>query len=136
MGTLEMATTRGKLAVHTWDHANPLHVVLLSHGYGEHARRYEHVAAALVAEGAGAVPGYIPRPVYRYPLFQNHNFFGGQWPLRDAGLTTMDYRQVSCPVTEAVLADSISLPINPALTDEIVDQTAAAVAKVARHFAI
>jgi dTDP-4-amino-4,6-dideoxygalactose transaminase len=47
----------------------------------------------------------------------------------------MDYRQVSCPVTEAVLADSISLPINPALTDEIVDQTAAAVAKVARFYA-
>lgn len=95
----------------------------------------DEFAAALVAEGATAVPGYIPRPVYRYPLFQNHNFFAGQWPLRDAGLTTMDYRQVSCPITEAVLADSISLPINPSLTDEIVDQTATAVAKVARHFA-
>ncbi len=95
----------------------------------------DEFAAALVAEGAVASPGYIPRPVYRYPLFQNHNFFGGQWPLRDAGLTTMDYRQVSCPVTEAVLADSISLPINPNMTDEVVDQTAAAVAKVARHFA-
>ena len=81
------------------------------------------------------MPGYIPRPVYRYPLFQNHNFFAGQWPLRDAGLTTMDYREVSCPITEAVLADSVSLPINPAMTDEIIDQTAAAVAKVARHFA-
>ena len=37
--------------------------------------------------------------------------------------------------TEAVLADSVSLPINPAMTDDVVDQTAEAVAKVARHFA-
>lgn len=96
----------------------------------------DEFAAALVAEGAAASPGYIPRPVYRYPLFQQHNFFAGQWPLRDAGLTTMDYRQVSCPVAEAVLADSISLPISPAMTPDVVDQTVAAVAKVARHFAI
>ena len=95
----------------------------------------DEFATALAAEGATAVPGYIPRPVYRYPLFQNHNFFAGHWPLRDAGLTTMDYKQVSCPVTEAVLGDSVSLPISPALTDEVVDQTADAVAKVARHFA-
>jgi perosamine synthetase len=95
----------------------------------------DEFAAALVAEGAAATPGYIPRPVYRYPLFQNHNFFAGYWPLREAGLTTMDYRRVNCPVTEAVLADSISLAINPALTEEIIDQTAAAVAKVARHYA-
>ncbi|RXK56244.1 glutamine--scyllo-inositol aminotransferase [Oleiharenicola lentus] len=95
----------------------------------------DEFAAALVAEGAAATPGYIPRPVYRYPLFQNHDFFAGFWPLREAGLTTMDYRRVSCPVTEAVLADSISLAINPGLTDEIMDQTAAAVAKVTHHFA-
>ncbi len=95
----------------------------------------DEFTAALVAEGATASPGYIPRPVYRYPLFQNHNFFAGFWPLREANQTTMDYRRVSCPVTEAVLADSISLAINPALTDEIMDQTAAAVAKVARHYA-
>src|SRR4051794_40412780 len=52
MSAIAMATARGKLAVHTWDNANPLHVVLLSHGYGEHARRYDHVADALVAGGA------------------------------------------------------------------------------------
>ena len=52
MGAIDMATTRGKLVVHTWDNANPLHIVLLSHGYGEHARRYDHVADALVAAGA------------------------------------------------------------------------------------
>ena len=30
----------------------PRYVVLLAHGYGEHIGRYEHVAAALVADGA------------------------------------------------------------------------------------
>jgi alpha-beta hydrolase superfamily lysophospholipase len=52
MATIDMATARGRLVVHTWDNDDPLHVVLLSHGYGEHARRYDHVAGALVAEGA------------------------------------------------------------------------------------
>jgi dTDP-4-amino-4,6-dideoxygalactose transaminase len=95
----------------------------------------DEFAAALIAEGVRAAAGYIPKPVYRYPLFQNHNFFGGAWPLRDAGLTTMDYREVCCPAAEAMLADGISLPLNPSMTDELIDQTAEALAKVARHFA-
>ena len=95
----------------------------------------DQFVAALSAEGARAVAGYIPKPVYDYPLFQNHNFFGGGWPLRDAGLTTMDYRTVRCPAAEAMLAAGISLPISPAMNAEIVDQTADALAKVARHYA-
>lgn len=94
----------------------------------------DEFVAALHAEGVAAGAGYIPKPVYGYPLFQNHNFFAGAWPLRDAGLTTMDYRTVKCPVAETMLADGISLPISPALTDEIIDQTAEALAKVAHHF--
>ncbi len=93
----------------------------------------DEFVAALKAEGVTATAGYIPKPVYGYPLFQNHNFFGGGWPLRDAGLTTMDYRTVCCPAAEAMLAEGISLQISPALTDEIIDQTAAAFTKVARH---
>ena len=85
--------------------------------------------------GVNAAAGYISKPVYGYPLFQNHNFFAGAWPLRDAGLTTMDYRTVKCPVAETMLAEGVSLPISPALTDEIIDQTADALAKVSRHFA-
>lgn len=95
----------------------------------------DEFVAALAAEGATAVAGYIPKPVYRYPVFQNHNFFGGGWPLRDAGRTTMDYRQVHCPVAEAMLADGVSIPISPAMTDEEARQTADAVAKVAYHLA-
>jgi len=99
-----------------------------------HCTRDEFVAA-LLAEGAQAVAGYIPKPIYKYPLFQNHDFFAGCWPLREAGLTTMDYRHVHCPAAETMLADGISLPISPAFTEEFIDQTADAFAKVARHFA-
>jgi alpha-beta hydrolase superfamily lysophospholipase len=43
----------GRLVARTWWAGDePSHVVLLAHGYGEHLGRYEHVAAALVANGA------------------------------------------------------------------------------------
>src|SRR4051794_35436177 len=48
----EIAGTRGRIVVHRWDVDEPRCVVLLSHGYGEHARRYDHVASRLNADGA------------------------------------------------------------------------------------
>ncbi|HEY4604900.1 MAG TPA: lysophospholipase [Blastococcus sp.] len=43
----------GALVARTWEGAgDPSYVALLAHGYGEHIGRYEHVAAALVADGA------------------------------------------------------------------------------------
>jgi alpha-beta hydrolase superfamily lysophospholipase len=48
----ELAGTRGRIVVHRWDAGDPRRVVLLSHGYGEHARRYDHVAARLNGDGA------------------------------------------------------------------------------------
>jgi alpha-beta hydrolase superfamily lysophospholipase len=42
----------GRLAGRTWGNDAPTHVVLLAHGYGEHAGRYDHVATALVDAGA------------------------------------------------------------------------------------
>src|SRR4051794_3626980 len=49
---VDLAGTRGRIAVHRWEIDSPRYVVLLSHGYGEHARRYDHVAARLNAVGA------------------------------------------------------------------------------------
>ena len=43
----------GRLVARTWaGGADPSHVVLLAHGYGEHIGRYERVADALVRNGA------------------------------------------------------------------------------------
>jgi alpha-beta hydrolase superfamily lysophospholipase len=44
--------SEGELSVRIWPHPDAARVVVLSHGYGEHIGRYEHVAAALVERGA------------------------------------------------------------------------------------
>jgi alpha-beta hydrolase superfamily lysophospholipase len=48
----ELDGARGRVVVHQWrGEGEPRFVVLLAHGYGEHAGRYEHVARRLVEEG-------------------------------------------------------------------------------------
>lgn len=43
----------GRLVARTWHGSDrPTHVVVVAHGYGEHVGRYEHVADALVGDGA------------------------------------------------------------------------------------
>jgi alpha-beta hydrolase superfamily lysophospholipase len=44
--------SEGELSVRVWANPAPARVIVLSHGYGEHIGRYEHVAAALVERGA------------------------------------------------------------------------------------
>lgn len=95
----------------------------------------DEFVAALKAQGAVASAGYIPMPVYQYKVFQHHNFFGGTWPARLLGATTMDYTKVSCPVAEAILKDCIVLPLNEAMTDSYIDKVAAAIRYVAQQSA-
>jgi len=91
---------------------------------------------ALNAEGVLAAGGYIPAPVYRYPVFQNHNFFGGRWPVKDLGLTQVDYRKVVCPEAEAILESCVSLPIRPDFDEAYIDGVARALRKVAACYAV
>lgn len=93
------------------------------------------LAAAFIAEGVAAGPGYIPTTVYQYPVFRNHNFFGGAWPVRDLGLTQMDYRAVSCPVAEAIIADCITLRLNEAMSDAYLEKVARAIRTVVQRLA-
>jgi alpha-beta hydrolase superfamily lysophospholipase len=45
--------TRGSIHAQTWGgDTSPTHVVILVHGYGEHIGRYDHVADALITNGA------------------------------------------------------------------------------------
>jgi dTDP-4-amino-4,6-dideoxygalactose transaminase len=90
--------------------------------------------AALNAEGVPARAGYIDAPLYQYPVFQNCNFFAGRWPLREAGLTSMDYRKVACPVAEEILASSVIFPLNQAMDAAYITGVAAALRKVAQYF--
>jgi alpha-beta hydrolase superfamily lysophospholipase len=48
----ELAGNRARIVVHHWSPAEATFVVLLAHGISEHARRYDHVADALVDAGA------------------------------------------------------------------------------------
>ena len=49
--TYEFDGEKGRIFVRNWTRDDPAFVVILMHGYGEHAGRYEHVADALVAAG-------------------------------------------------------------------------------------
>jgi len=42
----------GKLVFFEWPNEDASFIALVAHGYGEHARRYDHVADRLVSEGA------------------------------------------------------------------------------------
>ena len=48
----ELEGSEGRIAVSEWPHDAPRYVALISHGYAEHVGRYEHVAQALLADGA------------------------------------------------------------------------------------
>lgn len=93
-------------------------------------------AEALAAEGVMASAGYIPTPVYKWPLFQQHNFFGGTWPIRDLGYTKMDYKTVECPNAEAILDTAVRIEIKQWMSVEYIDSVAKAIQKVASHYAI
>jgi len=91
---------------------------------------------ALVVEGVRAGAGYIRVPIYREPPFERHDFFAGRWPVKDMGLTTMDFTKHHCPEAEAILETGVKMVIHEAMTEEYILGAAAAIRKVARHYAV
>ena len=90
---------------------------------------------ALLAEGASVRGGYIKVPLYGEPVFQNHGFFAGRWPVKEMGLTEMDFCKHKCPEAEDILVTGIRVPIYEYMTEEYILGVATAIRKVARHFA-
>ncbi len=90
---------------------------------------------ALRAEGASVSGGYIGVPLYGEPVFQNHGFFAGRWPVKEMGLTTMDFSKHTCPEAEAILKTSMRVPISENMTEDYILEVAAAIRKVAQHYA-
>ena len=90
---------------------------------------------ALAAEGVSCASGYIGKPLYGEPVFQKHAFFAGRWPIKEFGLTTMDYTQHKNPEAEAILATGIRVTIHEGMTEEYILSVAQAIEKVARHYA-
>lgn len=75
-------------------------------------------------------------PIYRLPVFREHAFFAGRWPVRELGLTRMDYARASCPEAEAILATGVHFALNEAMDEGHVREVGAAVRKVAAHYSI
>lgn len=90
---------------------------------------------ALLAEGAVVQGGYIKVPLYGEPVFQNHGFFAGRWPVKEMGLTDMDFSKHKCAEAESILLTGIRVPIQEYMSEQYVLETAAAIRKVARHYA-
>lgn len=89
---------------------------------------------ALAAEGVPMLAGYIAVRLYGMPMFQNHSFFGGRWPIKEFGLTAMDYRKVNLPVTEQILSTCIRFQINEAMDEDYIRAVAGGVRKVAKFY--
>jgi perosamine synthetase len=92
--------------------------------------------AALHAEGAQVSPGYIPELIHEMPMFQKHAFFAGRWPVKEFGLTQMDYTKVTCPVASDILNTCVRVQLHEAMSEDYIRQVAAAVRKVATHYAV
>jgi perosamine synthetase len=91
---------------------------------------------ALSAEGVSCSAGYIGVPLHREPVFQNHGFFAGRWPVKELGLTNMDYTKHHTPEVEAILENGIRFTIHEGMTDDYILGAAEAVRKVAKHYAV
>src|SRR5439155_1717174 len=49
---IQLDGRRGPVTVQRWDADDPRRIVVIAHGYGEHAGRYDHVARRLARDGA------------------------------------------------------------------------------------
>ncbi len=90
---------------------------------------------ALVAEGVPASAGYIAVPLYGNPVFAKHEFFSGKWPVKEMGLTDMDYSKVSLPETTAILGTGVKIVVSEAMTEPYAATLGDAIRKVAEHYA-
>ena len=96
----------------------------------------EQFCEALAAEGVPNSLGYIPTCVYEYDLFQNQNAYPGTdcpWGCKYYG-REIEYKKGLCPVAEEILSTAVRLNVNEFFTKQDLDETVAAVRKVATHF--
>jgi dTDP-4-amino-4,6-dideoxygalactose transaminase len=90
---------------------------------------------AMAAEGVSLTDGYIATALYGMPMFRNHSFFAGRWPIKELGLTAMDYSKVNLPVTEEILKTCMRFALNEAMDEDYIRDVATAIRKVSNHYA-
>ncbi len=97
----------------------------------------DEFVGALKAEGVACEAGYVHDVMYKYRLFRERSAFPhSRWPFEDPRTgRAVEYPDGLCPVAEEVVRTCVWMPLNQWFTDRDVDETAAGVVKVARHFA-
>ena len=90
---------------------------------------------AMAAEGVTLTDGYIRTALYGMPMFRNHSFFAGRWPIKENGMTAMDYSMVNLPMTEEILKTCMRFPLNEAMDEDYIRAVAAAIRKVVNYYA-
>lgn len=92
--------------------------------------------AAVAAEGVPVSGGYIGKMVYEYPVLAEHRAFENcHYPWDGKYGRKISYGPGMCPVAEEIEATSWRCPINQVMSERDVDDIAAAIRKVATHFA-
>jgi dTDP-4-amino-4,6-dideoxygalactose transaminase len=94
----------------------------------------EHFVKAAAAEGVQLSNGYIPVLLPQLPLFKEHAFFAGHWPVKEMGLTRMDYASVKLPEAESILATCANTPIHEGMDEEYIRSVARGIRKVAKYY--
>ncbi|HOX07122.1 MAG TPA: DegT/DnrJ/EryC1/StrS family aminotransferase [Planctomycetota bacterium] len=97
----------------------------------------DEFVAALKAEGVACEAGYIQDVVYKYRLFREKSAFPhSRWPFEDPRTgKVVEYPDGLCPTAEEIIRTCVWMPLNQWFTDRDVEEAAAGIAKVARHFA-
>ncbi|MBI4623746.1 MAG: DegT/DnrJ/EryC1/StrS family aminotransferase [Verrucomicrobia bacterium] len=90
----------------------------------------------LRAEGVPCAGDWMPMPLYKLRYFQTHSFFAGRWPVKELGLTKMDYTRVKCPEAEAILDTGVFFKLTESMDAPFIHEVGAAIRKVATHFRI
>jgi dTDP-4-amino-4,6-dideoxygalactose transaminase len=90
----------------------------------------DEFVAAMNAEGVSLGAHYIGRPVYQYPLFQDHTPFarGDHHPFN-----ARDYSKENCAQAEAILDTCVMLTINESYDEQDLEETAKAYHRVAKY---
>jgi dTDP-4-amino-4,6-dideoxygalactose transaminase len=92
--------------------------------------------AAVAAEGVPVSGGYIGKMVYEYPVLVEHRAFENcHFPWDGVYGRKIKYGPGMCPMAEEIEATSWRCPINERMAEKDTDDIAAALMKVAAHFA-
>jgi len=95
----------------------------------------EQFVKAAAAEGVPLSNGYIPVLLHEMPLFQKNAFFAGRWPVKEMGLTTIDYTKIKLPEADAIMKTCSITPIHEGMDEDYVRAVAKGIRKVAKHYA-